>query len=119
MLRGPSFATVLMRLALLLLSTLWLVGCNFVYKVDVPQGNLIEQARVDLLRPGMTKRQVTIALGTAPITSVFHANRWDYVYYLRKREQITERKDLTLYFENDVLVRIEGDYAPGATPAAG
>ena len=60
-------------------------GCgvtnNLIYTVDIQQGNVLNQKLVDDLRPGMTKRQVNIVLGTPAIASPFHHDRWDYIYF--------------------------------------
>lgn len=100
-------------LPVLLLS---LGGCNLtkglIYTLDIQQGNVLDQKLVDNLRPGMTKRQVNIVLGTPAIASPFHQDRWDYVaIYLHRGEQ-TSRTILSLTFEHDRLIKIEGDYLP-------
>ncbi|MDJ0656238.1 MAG: outer membrane protein assembly factor BamE [Xanthomonadales bacterium] len=87
-------------------------GCNFIYKIDIQQGTMLDQDMVNDLKPGMTKRQVALVLGTPAIASPFHQDRWDYIQtYERRGEQIT-RKVLSLAFENNRLVKIEGDYMP-------
>jgi outer membrane protein assembly factor BamE len=99
-------------------------GCIAVYRVDVPQGNIVTQEMVDLLKPGMTPNQVRFVLGTPLITDPFHPQRWDYYYSLRKGGALfPETRRLTIYFQNEQLVRIEGDVtaraaapAPVATP---
>ncbi len=85
-------------------------ACSPIYKLDIQQGNLFNKNLVDSLKPGMTKRQVMLVMGSPSIVSPFNQNRWDYVSTLRKGNGRMESKDLTLYFENDALVRIEGDY---------
>ena len=91
-------------------------GCktvsNLIYTVDIQQGNVLDQKLVDNLKPGMTKRQVNIVLGTPSVASPFHQDRWDYVaIYLHRGEQIS-RTLLSLTFEHNRLVKIEGDYLP-------
>lgn len=69
--------------ALLLLSACNNIGSmDFpgVYKISIPQGNIITQEMVDQLRPGMTKRQVIFVMGTPLIRDPYHQDRWDYVY---------------------------------------
>jgi len=83
----------------------------FVYRPQIIQGNLITQDNVNQLRPGMHKKQVQLVMGTALIQDVFHDNRWDY-YYGMGIGHIELEKRLTLYFEDDLLVRIVGDYQP-------
>jgi len=81
------------------------------YKIDIQQGNVITQDMVAKLQPGMTKSQVRFVLGSPPITDVFHANRWDYVYRFSKAGKLLEERKLTLFFENDQLARVAGDVA--------
>ncbi len=83
----------------------------FVYRPQILQGNLITQDNVNQLRPGMHKKQVQLVMGTALIQDIFHDNRWDY-YYGMGIGHIELEKHLTLYFEDDLLVRIVGDYQP-------
>lgn len=87
-------------------------SCGVLYKVDVNQGNLLEQKMVDSLKPGMTRRQVSIIMGTPAIASPFDQDRWSYTSSFSKRGRKAEIKTLTLFFEDNVLVRIEGDYFP-------
>lgn len=96
-------------LAILLFS---LLGCGILYRPDVQQGNVMKQESIDQLKPGMTKRQVQLLIGNPIIQSPFRANRWDYVYTLNRDGQLVEKKALTLTFQDDQLIRIDGDYAP-------
>ncbi|WP_246221592.1 outer membrane protein assembly factor BamE [Marichromatium bheemlicum] len=84
----------------------------FVYKMTVQQGNIITEEMVDQLQPGMTRRQVQYLLGTPLLTDFFHSNRWDYTYTIKRGHQPMEVRYLTLFFEEDSLVRIEGDIKP-------
>jgi outer membrane protein assembly factor BamE len=96
----------------LLLALLPLAGCGAIYKLDVQQGNLFDQATVDTLKPGMTKRQVLLVMGSPSIVSPFNQDRWDYISTMRVGRGEMETRDLILHFENDALARIEGDYFP-------
>lgn len=107
---------------LVVLPILLLAACSTVtekltpYKIDIPQGNVVTQEMVAKLKPGMTKSQVRFIMGTPLITDAFHANRWDYVYRLQKAGKLTEERKLALFFEQDLLQRVEGDVV-AATPA--
>lgn len=101
---------MLLRPALLALALAALSGCGIVYKVDVNQGNLVEKAMVESLKPGMTKRQVALVMGTPSIQTPFDQDRWDYAASISRRGATPEVKNLTLFFEDNLLVRIEGDY---------
>ncbi|UXI66424.1 outer membrane protein assembly factor BamE [Tahibacter amnicola] len=89
-----------------------LSGCGLIYRPDVQQGNLLTKQLVDQLKPGMSKRQVSLLLGTPSITSPFERDRWDYVSSIQRRGGKIDTKNLTLTFENEALARIEGDYFP-------
>ncbi len=87
-----------------------LAACTPIYKLDIQQGNLFSKSLVDTLKPGMTKRQVTLVMGSPSVVSPFQQGRWDYISTIRRGNGRMESKDLVLYFENDALGRIEGDY---------
>lgn len=106
---------MLARLSLLLLIAALNTGCLSVYRPDLQQGNAITQDMVDKLKPGMTRNQVRFVLGTPLVADVFHPDRWDYYFYLKKTgETKGEQRILTVYFENDALTRVEGDAVPRA-----
>jgi outer membrane protein assembly factor BamE len=98
-----------------LLFLLLITGCSSIpsvlYKIDVQQGNIITQEMVDKLKPSMTKSQVRFVLGTALIDDVFHKDRWDYVYRLLQHGNLVEEYKLTVFFEDDKLVRTAGDFS--------
>lgn len=81
------------------------------YKIDIQQGNVLTQDMVSQLRPGLTKDQVRYILGTPVLMDMFHANRWDYVYSLRKGNTgETERRKFSTFFDADgKLIRVAGD----------
>lgn len=88
-------------------------GCGILYRQPIYQGNLIEKSAVDQLAAGQSKQQVLSLLGSPSIADPFHAQRWDYTASERvKRVGVTEVKNLTLYFDNDTLVKWEGEYFP-------
>ena len=105
----PSFR----RLLLIAPLSLAIAGCGVLYKQPIYQGNLLEKEAVDQLKPGLSKQQVAGLLWTPSVQDPFHAQRWDYSATERtNRRGTTESKTLTLHFENDTLVRWEGDYFP-------
>lgn len=83
-----------------------------IYRPTIQQGNVVTQEVVNRLEPGMSKRQVRYALGTPMLVDVFHQDRWDFVYTKGVGSTPDEIKRVTLYFEDDRLTRIEGDYRP-------
>jgi outer membrane protein assembly factor BamE len=89
------------------------IGLPRVYKIDIQQGNVIEQDQVNQLRPGMNKQQVRFIMGTPMINDTFHADRWDYIYRFKPGYGEIEKKRMTVFFENDRLATLQGDYRPG------
>ena len=95
-----------------------LIGCgsNFgfpgVYRINVEQGNVVTEEMVEQLRPGLNRRQVRYIMGTPLIEDSFHGDRWDYRYLLRNGNELLSETHLTLWFEGDELVRVEGADAP-------
>ena len=96
-----------------------LFGCTgenmpFVYKIDIPQGNIVSQEMVNQLERGMDKQRVIYVMGTPLLTDVFHQNRWDYVYSFKPGGGERTQRRISLYFENERLVRVEGDVKPAS-----
>ena len=82
------------------------------YRPDIQQGNFISQEMLAQLKVGQTREQVKFILGTPLLTDVFHAQRWDYPFYLaRGNGELTTRR-VTLYFKDDKLERFEGGHLP-------
>ena len=85
------------------------------YRINVQQGNLVEQKQIVQLRPGMTRDQVRYVLGTPLLQDPFHADRWDYVYRFENGQtgEITMR-NIFMYFNSaGLLQRVGGDVAAG------
>ncbi len=93
------------RLSLLLFLVISLSGC--LYKMDIYQGNVLDQEQIDKLRTGMDKNQVIALLGSPQLTDPFHSQRWDYysMSNLKNRRHKTEKR-LTLIFSGDNLSEI-------------
>ena len=82
------------------------------YKVEVVQGNFVSKEQVDAIKPGMSRQQVRDILGTPLVTSVFHAERWDYVFTLKRQGVPAQERKLAVFFKGEVLDRFEGDTMP-------
>lgn len=91
-------------------SVLMLGACNPIYRPDVQQGNLLIGKNVGELKPGLTKQQVVALLGSPSVVSPFNANQWNYVATMQRRGGAIKERTLTLYFDNDTLVRTDGDF---------
>lgn len=86
------------------------------YKIDIQQGNVLSQEMVSQLRVGQTREQVRFILGSPMLADMFHANRWDYIYSLRKGNTgVTEQRRFSTFFDADgKLIRVSGDVAPAS-----
>ena len=91
-------------------------GWGFPYWANIQQGNWITQEQIALLQPGMTREQVRFALGSPTLTSVLHADRWDYPYFFKPGYGEPSERKFTVYFQNDIVARWEGDAQPELQP---
>lgn len=87
-----------------------------VYTVDVQQGNIVDQSMVDQLRPGMSKRQVLYIMGSPMLKDVLHENQWEYLYSNQPGGEARQQKSITLYFQDDKIVGLQGDFKPSKLP---
>ena len=116
--------------ALAVLAAVLLPGCKSIdvpkvpgvtpYRMVIQQGNFISQEMVAQLKPGMSKEQVRFVLGTPLVTDIFHADRWDYVFFREMPNGKREQRNLSVVFEKEKLARVLGDLMPaeGAAPQA-
>ncbi len=86
----------------------FLMACKnhipFVYKMDIQQGNIVDETAVAQLEPGMTQQQVLFLLGNPIASDTFQQHRWDYVYYLKPGRKPVEEKHLIVWFNDDNTV---------------
>ncbi len=105
-----------MRYRSLIFATLLIVplpGC--VYRMDVPQGNAVETARLEQIRIGMTRKQVRFLIGEAAIQDPWHPDVDDYIHYLYNgKSGRTEKRHMRLRYKDDRLVSIEGSLTEDA-----
>ena len=102
------------KLFISLALTFVLSACSFpgVYKIDIPQGNIVTQDMLNKLRPGMTQSQVQYVLGSPLMTDTFSPNRWDYLYSMQKGGEERTQQRIAVFFEDGQLTRITGDLRP-------
>ena len=82
------------------------------YRVDVIQGNFVSREQVEQLQPGMSREQVKAVLGTPLVASLFHADRWDYVFTLKRQGVEPQSFKYAVFFKGDQLERFSGDAMP-------
>lgn len=92
-----------------LISSILLACGGIPYKVDVAQGNFVSKEQITALKLGMPRAQVMDILGTPLLVSVFHADRWEYVFTLKRQGVETKPYKLTVHFKGDALEKIDGE----------
>jgi outer membrane protein assembly factor BamE len=102
---------------ILLAASLLLSACSvdslpFVYRPDLNQGMIITQEMVDQLKVGMSRRQVAFIMGPPPVVDSFQPDRWDYIEAHKPGGGDFESKRLSVFFEDDRLVAVSGDFQP-------
>jgi outer membrane protein assembly factor BamE len=108
-----------MRLLATILLSLVLAACgSVVHRIDIQQGNIVAPEAYAKLKNGMTRTEVRNLLGTPLLTDVFHANRWDYYFRNERRGTLVEQNRFSVWFENEKVVRVEGQPTPSAAGAA-
>lgn len=82
------------------------------YKMDIVQGNFVSKEQAAAVKPGMSRAQVRDILGTPLLTSVFHADRWDYVFTFKRQGLAPQARKVTAFFKGDTLERLDADALP-------
>jgi outer membrane protein assembly factor BamE len=89
----------------------WL-GVITPYRIDIMQGNVVTQELAAQVKPGMTREQVRDLLGSPLLTSAFHADRWDYVFTLRRQGVEPQRRSIVATFKDNKLDKLEAPELP-------
>jgi outer membrane protein assembly factor BamE len=101
------------RICIIIVMTLTLCACEYLlpepHKIDIQQGNQIEQTDLEKLYTGMSRNEVLELLGKPLVADPFHPDRWDYIYRLQPGKGELKKSRLTLYFKGDLLTRIDNE----------
>ena len=103
-LKAPPVFSVLCASLLLTACASWLPEPH---KLDLQQGNTIKLEQLESIEIGMTKSEVRKIMGSPMLSDPFHNQRWDYLYRFIPNKGFERKSLLTLYFEEDMLVRID------------
>lgn len=125
-LRGPArrrpirMHCLVSRLPAALLAACSLAGCSSLqssdqnllglitpYRIEIVQGNVVTREQAAAVRAGMNRAQVRDILGSPLLTDVFHADRWDYIFTIRRSGAEPQRRSLTAYFDGERLQRLD------------
>jgi outer membrane protein assembly factor BamE len=97
-------------------SAVSLLSSGCVYRINIQQGNFLDQTAVETVKEGMTRSQVRYLLGTPMVADSFNKERWDYIYYLKKgRSRHVDSRRVTVYFDGDKVAKLD---KPTAAEAA-
>ncbi len=99
-----SLITMMYCLAIVSACAAWLPEPH---KLDLQQGNTVKLEQLESIKIGMTKSEVRKIMGTPMLADPFHNQRWDYIYRFIPNKGFERKSLLTLYFKDDVLVKID------------
>lgn len=113
----------LLALAAFVTGTLGLAGCSSIddqgplrwlapYRMEVVQGNVVTSEMLAQVRQGQTREQVRMLLGSPLLTDLFHADRWDYVFTIRRQGAPSQQRRLTVFFNADRVQRFQAADLP-------
>lgn len=85
-----------------------LLGVITPYRVEVVQGNVVTKEQAALIKPGMSRTQVRDILGSPLLTDAFHADRWDYVFTIRRQGAEPQRRSIVVRFDGEQLKSMDG-----------
>lgn len=89
-----------------------LLGLVTPYRMEIVQGNVVTQEMAATLKPGMSRAQVRETLGSPLLADIFHADRWDYVFTIRRQGAPYQQRRLTVLFDGDGMKSYEADELP-------
>ena len=84
-----------------------LFGVITPYRIEVVQGNVVTREQAEAVKPGMSRAQVRDVLGSPLLTDLFHVDRWDYVFTIRRRGAEPQARTIVALFEGDRLKSFE------------
>jgi outer membrane protein assembly factor BamE len=82
------------------------------YRVEVVQGNVVTKEQIARVRPGMTRDQVRAVLGSPLLTDAFHADRWDYIFTIRRQGTAPQRRSVVVLFDGERLKSVDAPELP-------
>ncbi|MCF2948905.1 outer membrane protein assembly factor BamE [Paraglaciecola aquimarina] len=99
---------------LVCITTLMLFSCSdWIFRIDIPQGNFLDKKDVEKLRIEMTKEQVEFVLGKPVVADSFDHDTWYYLYQMKrgmKKRGEDFRKELIIKFVDGKVSEVVGDF---------
>jgi outer membrane protein assembly factor BamE len=84
------------------------------YRIEIVQGNAITAEQAQALKPGMNRAQVRDVMGTPLLADVFHGDRWDYVFTIRRPGMEPQSRRVVVLFTGDLFKSVD---TGGALPS--
>lgn len=112
MLSSPIRNLAALIAALLALASL--PACSYLqpYRIEIVQGNVVTQEMIAQIQPGLGRTQVRDILGSPLLTDIFHKDRWDYVFTIRRKGTEYQQRRVSIFFKDDKVERFEADELP-------
>ncbi|WP_340680969.1 outer membrane protein assembly factor BamE [Paraglaciecola sp.] len=102
------------NLLVVLTATLMLSACaDWIFRIDVPQGNFLDDKDVKKLRINMSKEQVIYVLGKPVVEDSFDHDTWYYLYQMKrgmKKRGEDFRKEMKILFVDGKVTEVVGDF---------
>jgi outer membrane protein assembly factor BamE len=77
------------------------------YRVEIVQGNVLTKELVSRVKPGMERAQVRDLLGSPLLADIFHDNRWDYAFSIKRQGAPSQARHVIAWFEGDRLKSLD------------
>jgi len=103
---------MLLRTIILTLALTLSACSSWIYRIDIPQGNYLEQKNIDKIQVGMTKEQVKFILGSPVLMDTFDNDTWNYIYRFKSgtSKELDSQKSFTVTFKDNLLTSAKGDF---------
>lgn len=77
------------------------------YRIEVVQGNVVTKEQAEAIKPGMSRTQVRDILGSPLLADAFHADRWDYVFTIRRQGAEPQLRRIVARFDGETLKSLD------------
>lgn len=82
------------------------------YKLEIVQGNVITAEQLAKIKVGSSRNDVRDTLGSPLLADPFHAQRWDYVFTLKRQGTAPQQRSVVILFEGESVKSVEAPELP-------